>query len=610
MSAREQREVLDSWKEISAYLGRDVRTCRRWETRLGLPVHRLDGSPKARVRAYKDEIDRWLEKTLHEGEPKPPLAPIAFLLRWPVVAVFVALLAVGVLGWRSLGNGHRPRYLPDGGRPALAVLPFVNGTGEVGLDYLRESLPDHVIRDLQRSAGHVQVFSLAAVAEAIRGLGLEPGAPLTPDDLAAVAARMGAGWLLVSYVSKAGPRLHVDYELRDAGSLGAPDGAPSAAALRTARVPGAESDMPTLTSRVAAGVRRAFGLPAVAKPAALLGCTLEATRFYETARAYERKHSLTAAPDDLAKMFLFMEKARDADPGCALAYLGLGDACQHRFVFEGLDAGVLRLMKENYLRAYGMAPERAETNIGAGWIRFIEGDNDGAFACFNKAVELDPLSLHVLIDTGAFLRSIGLLERAADRFTRAILAGGTTAEVYMLRGWSYEHSGFYESALADYDAMIELEPNDSRTRCLRARTLVLMRRYDAAAAELASAEAIEPGSLHAALVRGLLAAAKGRREEALAAIAPERIGAGPGRYSYFRSRIYAALGMNDEAVAAIEGGISKSFEEVYDYCFSFPFLNNTRDHFYDGLRGDPRFEEILRREERKYVAYLEKFAGL
>ena len=34
------REVLQSWKEISAYLGRDIRTCCRWEENLGLPVHR------------------------------------------------------------------------------------------------------------------------------------------------------------------------------------------------------------------------------------------------------------------------------------------------------------------------------------------------------------------------------------------------------------------------------------------------------------------------------------------------------------------------------------------------------------------------------------------
>ncbi len=26
---------------------------------MGLPVHRLDGTPKARVYAYTDELDRW-----------------------------------------------------------------------------------------------------------------------------------------------------------------------------------------------------------------------------------------------------------------------------------------------------------------------------------------------------------------------------------------------------------------------------------------------------------------------------------------------------------------------------------------------------------------------
>ena len=32
---------LESWKEIAAYLGRDVTTVRRWERREGLPVYRI-----------------------------------------------------------------------------------------------------------------------------------------------------------------------------------------------------------------------------------------------------------------------------------------------------------------------------------------------------------------------------------------------------------------------------------------------------------------------------------------------------------------------------------------------------------------------------------------
>ena len=33
-------DQLDSWKEIAAYLGRDVTTVQRWEKSEGMPVHR------------------------------------------------------------------------------------------------------------------------------------------------------------------------------------------------------------------------------------------------------------------------------------------------------------------------------------------------------------------------------------------------------------------------------------------------------------------------------------------------------------------------------------------------------------------------------------------
>jgi hypothetical protein len=51
---------LDSWKEIAAYLGRDVRTVIRWEKKRNLPVHRLPGGQA--VFAYKGELDKWLEQ--------------------------------------------------------------------------------------------------------------------------------------------------------------------------------------------------------------------------------------------------------------------------------------------------------------------------------------------------------------------------------------------------------------------------------------------------------------------------------------------------------------------------------------------------------------------
>jgi Tol biopolymer transport system component len=50
---------LNSWKDIAAYLGRDVRTVIRWEEK-GLPVYRVPGGKRQAVFAYRAEIDDWM----------------------------------------------------------------------------------------------------------------------------------------------------------------------------------------------------------------------------------------------------------------------------------------------------------------------------------------------------------------------------------------------------------------------------------------------------------------------------------------------------------------------------------------------------------------------
>src|SRR4051812_44172611 len=52
---------LDSWKEIAAYLKRDVATVRRWEKREALPVHRHVHEKLGSVFAYPSELDSWRE---------------------------------------------------------------------------------------------------------------------------------------------------------------------------------------------------------------------------------------------------------------------------------------------------------------------------------------------------------------------------------------------------------------------------------------------------------------------------------------------------------------------------------------------------------------------
>jgi hypothetical protein len=54
-------QLLEAWKDIAAYMRRDVRTVQRWEKLLELPIHRLQDSRSGSVFAYKRELDAWRE---------------------------------------------------------------------------------------------------------------------------------------------------------------------------------------------------------------------------------------------------------------------------------------------------------------------------------------------------------------------------------------------------------------------------------------------------------------------------------------------------------------------------------------------------------------------
>jgi hypothetical protein len=58
----QERKPLDSWKEIAAYLNRNVRTVQRWEKCEGLPIHRHLHERASSVSAFKNEIDAWLKR--------------------------------------------------------------------------------------------------------------------------------------------------------------------------------------------------------------------------------------------------------------------------------------------------------------------------------------------------------------------------------------------------------------------------------------------------------------------------------------------------------------------------------------------------------------------
>jgi hypothetical protein len=59
-AAESSPAILNSWKEIAAYLDRGVRTVQRWEAQLRLPVHRIGTGKRSPVYAVVSELKFWL----------------------------------------------------------------------------------------------------------------------------------------------------------------------------------------------------------------------------------------------------------------------------------------------------------------------------------------------------------------------------------------------------------------------------------------------------------------------------------------------------------------------------------------------------------------------
>src|SRR5690349_16356752 len=66
-SAKPSEDRLDSWKEIAAYLNRDVTTVQRWEKREGMPVHRHLHDKLGSVYASRAELDAWTRSRKPQG---------------------------------------------------------------------------------------------------------------------------------------------------------------------------------------------------------------------------------------------------------------------------------------------------------------------------------------------------------------------------------------------------------------------------------------------------------------------------------------------------------------------------------------------------------------
>ena len=153
-------ERLESWKEIAAYLGREVRTVQRWAAERGLPVHHLPGGVRPRVFSVASELDAWLQV-------------------------------------RTAPNRTEP--------VSVAVLPFLNLSGSPDGQYFGDGLADDIINALVRIPGLRVIARTSSFVFTDRG-----------RDVHEIGRRLGATWLIEGSVRRERKRIRVSAQLVNA----------------------------------------------------------------------------------------------------------------------------------------------------------------------------------------------------------------------------------------------------------------------------------------------------------------------------------------------------------------------------------------------------------
>ncbi len=135
---------LQSWKEIAAYLDRDVRTARRWEQAEGLPVRRHRSGARSSVYAYRGELDAWRAKR----KPKTAAGGLLPRYAWGLAGLVVL---VGSSLWLVRGVGVGPvvdAQEPGKGIRAIEVCESCDWSGSSSPDGRYLSMADWSSGDL------------------------------------------------------------------------------------------------------------------------------------------------------------------------------------------------------------------------------------------------------------------------------------------------------------------------------------------------------------------------------------------------------------------------------------------------------------------------------
>jgi TolB-like protein/Flp pilus assembly protein TadD len=535
---------LDSWKEIAAYLKRDVRTLQRWEKQENLPVHRHRHDRLGSVFAYRSELDAW---RLHRQLSPRPHATA--------------------------------RQRIESGKIRLLVLPFENLSGDPEQGYFSDGLTEEMITQLSRlEPQHLGIIGRTTAMQYKGGSKRidEIGQELSVDYILEGSTRRYTDRVRISaQLVRTNDQTHIWAETYD----------------RDVR------DVLALQSDVAQNIAREIHLALPAREQARLAgirrpVNPEAYEAYLKGRClwYERN---TQA---LSRSIEYFQQAIRKEANYALAYAGLADAygLLALIPWDGLPPRqAMPKAKAAAQKAMEIDDSLAEAYSSLALVQHrYDRDWSAAERNYRRAIELNPNNTRAHLWYAWLLMALSRHGEALDEIkeaeevTRKIDPLGLV-DIRATRAESLYLARQYDRAIAECRAGLLLNPDYFLLHFVLGRCHVLKRNY--ASAIRVFEKAVRSAKDNLLLVTSLVHtyAASGGRARALKGLDEVRK-TSKWRYvpTVYFACIYAGLLDKDQAFASLE----KAYQECSD---GLTYLNV--EPTFDPLRSDPRFQDLLHR---------------
>jgi tetratricopeptide (TPR) repeat protein len=326
-----QGDRLSSWKEIAAYLGRDVRTVQRWERTQGLPVHRHRHSRLSTAYAFKSELDRWWDNRPPDGnggenalvsvdaapETEPAGASRGWRSPWVAGSVLLSLMAIVIAAATSSRRTAEPAPVAFDARDYVLITAFDNRTG----DALYDGSVEHALASALSNSTFVNIVPRIRINDTLELMRRPSNTRLDAEIGREVALRDGGiRVVLAGRVEQFGGRYALTADV-----LRATDGETAATVREEAE---GESEVLPAIRRLAMTVRRRLGeslesTPAVTALPRVSTSSLRALQLF--ARAQGALGENENAPVDRAAAEKLLRQAIALDPEFAQAHILLAN---------------------------------------------------------------------------------------------------------------------------------------------------------------------------------------------------------------------------------------------------------------------------------------------